>query len=247
MIHVGSLYEACSALFASYPLAADNCGSPARSMVMMLRHDDAIQFFVLANHSGEGRPIFSIRPWRASGIVNIEEGGGAYPEVVVNAVTRGVPIPRHGSLFGWRTGDVITALIAIYVDYVPSSPQPSWAVMPLVGVSEAQWPPFTDEPFFGQWFWEHYRAGSVVSLDSLIAGVPGTVFWAETEAVLGWDCCAVAHDVESQAGYTLRHGRYAYYQALRMGKPVPSLGVMLADDGKTDLAPLFRLCVRCDS
>jgi len=38
----------------------------------------------------------------------------------------------------------------------------------------------------------------------------------------------------------LQRGRYVYYQALRAGKPVPSLRVLLAATGKIDLAPRFR-------
>jgi hypothetical protein len=41
-------------------------------------------------------------------------------------------------------------------------------------------------------------------------------------------------------GFKLERGRYVYRQALRAGKPVSSLRVLLADTGKTDLAPRFR-------
>ncbi len=62
----------------------------------------------------------------------------------------------------------------------------------------------------------------------------------DTEAILGSGCCAVARDIKSPDGHTLRCGRYVYYQALQAAKPVPSLEVLLADTGKTDLAPRFR-------
>ena len=113
--------------------------------------------------------------------------------------------------------------------------------MPLAYLPEAQWPPFTGEPFFGQWFWEYYQVRAVVSLGDLIAGVPDTVFWVDTEATLGWDSCAVARDIKSSEAFTLRQGCYAYYRALRRGKPVPSLGTLLASDGKIDLAARFQL------
>ena len=111
--------------------------------------------------------------------------------------------------------------------------------MPRAGIPETQWPRFAEEPLLGPWFWEHYRARRLLSLDSLIAANPGVVFWADTEAVLGSNCCAVAHDVRRPAGPTLQQGRYVYYQALQAGKPVPSLRSLLAGT-KTDLAPRLR-------
>jgi hypothetical protein len=244
VIQNGSLYDACDELFTGYPLAADDCGGASRSIVLMLQDGDAVEFFVLVHECDDGKPFFSFRSWRAGGIVDIVADCVSFPAVVVNAVTHGIPIPRHGSLFGWRAADAVIALIAIYADYSPACPLPSWAVMPLVGVPEEQWPPFTEELFLGQWFWEYYRVGSIVSLDRLVAEMRDTIFWVETEAILGWDCCAVAHDVESPDGYALCQGRYTYYRALRTGKPVPPLQTLLADNGKNDMAPLFQLCVK---
>ena len=110
----------------------------------------------------------------------------------------------------------------------------------MVDRRRAQWPPFTDEHLFGLWFWEYYRSGDLVSVDSLIAEAPGTVFWIDTSAILGSDSCAAAHGIKSPEGFKLERGRYVYHQALRAGEPVPSLRVLLADTGKTDLAPRFR-------
>lgn len=63
--------------------------------------------------------------------------GAAVPDVVVDAVTHGVPFPQDGSLFGWTHGDGVTALVAVYASYTPASPEPSWAAMPLAGIPEA--------------------------------------------------------------------------------------------------------------
>jgi hypothetical protein len=241
MIRISSLYEACHELFAEYPLAARalNGSGTIHSMVLMLRDADDARFFMLLHNCGEGRPPFSLYPWRADGVVDIQADGGAAPEVVADAVTLGVPIPR-GSLFGWTRGEVVTALVVVYAEYTPASPVPSWGVMPLADIPERQWPPFTDEPLFGHWFWEYYRAGNIIPLGGLIAGTPGTVFWADTKAILGSDCCAVTRDIRGPEGHILRRGRYVYYQALRAGKPVPPLTVLLANIGKTDLAPRFQ-------
>jgi hypothetical protein len=114
--------------------------------------------------------------------------------------------------------------------------------MPLAGIPAECWPPFTDEPLLGHWFWSYYWAGRIVSLGGLIAGKPDTVFWTDREEVLGRDCCAVAHDITSPEGYTVRRGRYVYYEALRTDKPVPSMSTLLADVGKIDIAPRFQRC-----
>jgi len=240
-----SLYERCQQLFADYPLAirAVNHRRTVRSMVLMLPDDPDIRFFVLSQDCGEGSPVYSLRPWYGCERVDIEEGSiDDFTKVDVKAMIYGVPvpIPRHGSLLGWRSGDAVTALVAIHANYTPACPEPSWKVMPLAGIPAKNWPPFTGESLLGPWFWSYYWAGSIVSLSALIAGTPDTVFWTDREEVLGRDCCAVARDITSPEGYTLRGGRYVYYQALRTDKPVPSMRILLEDAGKIDLAPRFQ-------
>lgn len=241
MTRTNTLYEACHELFDNYPPAvtAVDCGETIRSMVLMLQDSDAARFFVLSHFQGGGGPFYSLCPWPSGSIVEIETDGAA-PDGVVHAVTLGVPIPRDGSLFGWACGETITALVTVYAEYTPEFPEPSWTVMPLAGSPEAQWPPFTGERLLGHWFWEHYRAGSVVPLSRLVAGTPDTVFWADTKAILGSDCCVVARDIRSPQGSTLPRGRYVYFQALRAGNPVPSLKELLADTSKIDLTPRFQ-------
>ena len=239
MISAGSLFEACGDRFASYPLAVEPVGA-ASSMVLLHQDGGDARFFILTADHDEGQPSYAVRRWRSPGGTRIGPGtGGMVPEVFANAILHGVPVPRHGSLMGWDDGGTISALIAVYAEYTPRSPVPSWATMPRAGIPETQWPLFADEPLLGPWFWEHYRAGRLISLDGLIAANPGGVFWADTEAVLGSNCCAVAHDIRSPAGPTLRRGRYVYYRALQAGKPVPSLRSLLAGT-KIDLASRLR-------
>jgi hypothetical protein len=229
----------CYELFSNYPLAvsAVNRGGTVRSMVLMLRYACDTEFFVLSHNRAEGRSSYSLRLWPS------EEGADVnaeMPDIAVQVLTCGVPIPRHGSLFGWLAGDRVTALVAFYAKSTPASLEPYWKVLPFAGIPEAQWPPFTDELDLGQWFWKHHRAGKVSSLGSLIAVNPETVFWADTKAVLGSDCCAVARDVRSPEGYVLQRGRYVHYEALRAGKPVPSLRSLLTGAGPIDLASRFQ-------
>jgi len=243
MIRTKSLYETCHELFAEYSVAAEAIdeSSLIRSMVLLLPDGGDARFFVLTADRTMGRTSFSLFPWRADGSVDIEPNSDAVPDVFVHALTHGVPIPRDGSLFGWVQEDAVTTLIGVQARYTPASPVPSWAVMPLANIPMAEWPPFTGERLFGSWFWEYYRAGTIVLLDDLIAGTADLVFWVDLKDVLGSDCCAVAQDVKSAAGYILRQGCYADYMALRSGKSVPSLAQLLASPDKTDLGPQFRL------
>jgi hypothetical protein len=249
MIRTSSLAEACYALFANYPPAVRTATASGsiRSMLLMLSDGDGATFFVLTHDRRDGRSLYLLRQRGTSEAVEIEsDGDAAVPDVALNVVTHGVPMPRDGSLFGWRCGDAVAALIPVYTTSTPTSPDPFCAVMPRAGVPEAQWPPFTEVRFPGPWFWEHYRARRIVSVGGLIAETPATVFWANTKASLGTQCCVVAHDIGSDKDYTLRRGIYVYYKALQTGMPVPSLTVLLADSGKIDLAPRFRRFVDGD-
>lgn len=242
MIDTDFLNEKYNELFNDYPLAVTPVthSGTIHSMILMSGEGYDAKFFVLSRDCRENQPFYSLRPWPADDTANVEIRASAASDVDMDVVTCSVPIPRHGSLLGWASGNHITALVVVYAKYTPASPQPYWAVMPLAGSSEELWPPFTDECFFGRWFWEHYQAGSVRSLSEIIAGVPGAVFWTDTKAILGSDCCAVVRDIRTPEGYTLRSGRYVYYQVLRAGKPVPSLRILLASTDKIDLASRFH-------
>jgi hypothetical protein len=244
MLRTSSPYEACRALFARYPEAvgAVERNGTICSMVLMLPDGDDAGFFVLSHQRGESRSSYSLWSWPAGDVVDIDadEGSTTMSGQVVNAVTRGVPIPRDGSLLGWTRGGEVTALIVIYARYTPAHPEPGWAVMPRAGTPEALWPSFTGGPLLGHWSWEQYQAGRIVSLERLIAAVPDTVIWVDTTAILGSNCCVVSHDITDPSGYTLRRGRYVDYEVLRAGKAVPTLKELLAGQDKIDLASRFR-------
>ena len=90
--------------------------------------------------------------------------------------------------------------IPVYTMSTPASPEPFCAVMPRAGVPEGEWPPFTEERLPGPWFWKDYWSRRIVSVVGLIAARPATVFWADTKADLGVDCCVVAQDLEDCCG-----------------------------------------------
>lgn len=238
MIATSSLHESAQRLFASYPLAADTSnGCEVMALAQWDGHET--RYFVLSRYRDGATSTYSIGRWPASHTESIEiTDDSDVPGVFSGALTQGVPIPRDGSLLGWRHSDTVTALIAVYTQDLPASEEPCWSVMPLVDSSETEWPPFTGKPLIGNWFWDCYRAGSIVSVEGLIAASPGAVFWAETETVFGSGCCVVARDLPSSDGYTLPSGRFVYYKVLRAGTPVPSLHALLAGH-KTDLATRF--------
>lgn len=241
MIRADSAYETCEGLFARYPSASRHVsqGGDVRAMVLMVRNGDDASFYVLSRHRGDGLARYSISQWPAGDSVAIEAAGRPATELAVSALTRGLPLPRHGSIFGWLGSETVTAMVVCYTDYESYRPQPLCSVMPFERTAERQWPPFTDEPFLGHWFWEYCWAGRLVSLHQLIAATPETVFWVNTQEILGSDCCAVVRDVVGPRGRTLLRGRYVYSEVLREGVPVPSLHALLADPGRSDLAPRF--------
>jgi hypothetical protein len=242
MTHQNSLYNRCQDTFADYPAAVssvdDTC--TASSIILMLRVGGDDRFFMLTCDRSESRPVFYIRPWHGRGTVGIKaDGKGIIPDILAEALISGIPIPRDGSMFAWRHGTEVTALIAIYAKYTPSHPQPSWAVMPRADISRALWPPFTGERIFGNWFWEHLRDERIFSLEELITDNPGTVFWVDIEFALSHGCCAVAQSIVAENGYILRSGCYAYYEELKVGSHLPTLDALMADSGRIDLAPRF--------
>lgn len=235
-----ALYKTCEELFVKYPLAvrADGGDEASRSMVLLLRED--VAFFVLWLDREEDGITYSISSWSAGDDARISaHSGTGMTDTLARAICSGVPIPRDGSLFGWTPGDVVIALIVVYAEYVPDSPEPSWTIMPLAGTAESEWPPFVGERLFGPWFWEHYHNGNIISLASLIARNPDTVFWVDATAAIGSSCCVVAGDISDSSGHVLRRGRYVYFQVLRAGTTMPPVAALLAGPGKADLAPKF--------
>lgn len=235
------VYPACRDLFDGYPLAVSSVEHvpTMRSIVLMLHDGEGVRFFALLRDCGDGRPVYSVVPWDASGTVTIESGGADVPDPAAKAVLWGVPIPQDGSLFGWIDGAVVIALIVIYGGATSDRPEPSWSVMPLVGTPETQWPPFTGERLLGPWFWNHHRAGRIIDLSGVISATTDTVFWVETYPALGSDSCVVASDVKTPDGHLLRRGTYLDSAALQAAVPVPSLAELLGADN-TDLAPRFQ-------
>jgi hypothetical protein len=236
-----SLYEACHGLFATYPQAARAVDSGVWSIVIMLEDGPNAGYFVLSQDCGKGKPVYSFWPWPAGDVIAIaDERADPPPELLADVLSRGVPIPRDGSMFGWTFEGVVTALVVIYVESAADFGEPGWAVMPRVGASNEQWPSFTGERLFAHWSWDRCKSGRMMSVEEVIAGTAETVWWVDTRAVIGSDTCVVSRDVVSPEGLTVPRGRYAYYQALGSPETIPPLGALLDGPGKVDLAPRFQ-------
>jgi hypothetical protein len=244
MTYARRLYQKCGELFDRYPLAirpVKRDDGTDRAMVLLRQSGADVTFYVLLRGHGAGGIWYAIRPWRTDRMIKIGNDGAAdIPIEILDAVTGGVPIPRDGSLFGWRLRSSVTAIIPIYAQYSFACPTPRWSIMPRVGTSLGQWPDFAGDSFFGSWFWNYCETGNIVSLAALIAQSPGVVFWSDTEKIIGSGCCIVTRNIKSPEGYTFRRGRYVHHQLLREGRPIPSLDVLLTDIPKADLAPRFE-------
>ena len=225
-----SLYGTCERLFADYPLAVSpiDPGENVSSMVLMLNRGGP-EFFSLTRWPGNAAGDFILDRWCGDEVPDRE-----VPGILAGAV----PLPRDGSMFGWLDRGEVTATMVIYTEHSPEHPVPGWAVSPLEGRPEKEWPPFTGLTLARSRFWDHYRAGQVVNLAPLVAETPGSVFWVQAPAPLH-ACCAVARDVTAPQGWVLPQGVYVYFEALRAGVPVPSLADLLAGQ-KMDLAPQFQ-------
>ena len=233
------LYKTCQHLYATHPLASRSVNSTGivSVMVLMLADGESECFFVLTRNCAAATPSYRLRSWSGEDRLEIvADADVAAPDIFSEAVQRGVPFPAEGSLFGWRHGDEITAMIAFYAEYAPGAAEPCWSIMPLAGTPERQWPSYRS---FGAWFWERLDSGGVVYLGDLIAETPGTVFWADTEPTFGSGCCLVTRDIESKDGCTLRRGVHVHHSVLSSGEQVPPLDVLLTKTRTTDLAPRF--------
>lgn len=236
---ISVLYKTCQYLYANHPLASGpvNATGILHVMVLMLADGESERFFALSHDRAATTPNYQLCSWSGEDQLEIVACADvAVPDIFSDALLHGIPFPTDGSLFGWRRGDEITALIAFYAEYASGAPEPCWSVMPLADTPERQRPSF---PSFGGWFWKLLESGSIVYLGDLIATTPGTVFWSDTEPIIGSGCCLVTRDIKSDDGYTLSRGRYVHHSVLSSGERVPPLDVLLTETRTTDLAPRF--------
>lgn len=225
-----SVYAACERLFRDYQPAVrtiDLAGTLDMMVLMNVSGDDAA-FFTLARDR-EDKLFYTVTQWGGQDRADIEAGGDV-PQPVADAVSRALPLPRDGSLFGWVDGGEVTAVIAFYCD--TDDDYPVFSVMPRADAAPGQWPPV--QALFGPWFWDAHRAGQAVSLAPVIARSPGRFFW-----VPGTQSGMLVVGETLREPVTVPAGVYAYHQAVRDGE-VPPLADVTADPRRADLAPRFQ-------
>lgn len=224
------VYRAADRLYRSYPEAQDS-----DSMTVMTTDGGREKFYLLTSDKGS----YYLRRRAEAGVLAdvYSDGTGVCddPAEARDILTRAVPLPRDGALYGWRSGAAVTALVGFTTDHTPEIPEPSWATMPRGATAPGEWPPFTSDRLFGASFWEYRKAGRIVNLAPLIAKHEGQVFWVLDPNVDGG--LVVVRTTLKASKYLLPCGVYAYFTNLRDGKLIPSAGKLLAASGRVDLAP----------
>src|ERR1700744_4164803 len=99
-----SLYDQGGDLFADYAVAVQpvNRSGTIDSMVLMLRDGTNDGYFALTRDGAGDSAVYLIWSWPAGTVTEIDATGtSAIADAAASAITRGVPVPRDGSLFGW--------------------------------------------------------------------------------------------------------------------------------------------------
>ena len=199
-------------LFAKYPLAVRD--QAFVSTMALVLPGPAFGVITRWNDIGGGRP------YTLSGDAGM---------TLEQAVQEGVPLPRHGSLFGCLHNGEVNALVVFYTATTEERPVPTWTVMPKAGTPPSYWPPFLDRQLFGGWFWDYLALGRVVNLGPVVSTVPGAVWWSEvTREEFGSDVCVVAEEVTSD-GWVLPDGVYAYWGLLMAGAKLPPADALMSN------------------
>jgi hypothetical protein len=231
-----TLHERCSLLFDRYPLAV----SDGRLMVLATPEGG---FHILARI----RRGWQMWPWSGGRDAFITPDADTAGAEYADAVMRGIPLPRHESVFGWVDAWQVTALILPYTEMVwsPEAARPYFSVMAAEGGTRRQRAPFAESTAVAaaaMEFWDGYEAGRIADLTTVIGGSRDTVLWAPADiAGAGAAVLAVRRQLASgPGGWTLPAGVYVFSRVLHAGQPVPSLAEALAARDATDLGPRFR-------
>lgn len=198
----------------------------------LLRQYSTKPGFTLSKRSycgGEVMPLCEITPDTIS-----------VPNWAEEVLTQGMPIPVNWSLLGWKVDGVVTAVIATFTS-ARDEPDPTWLPIVRIGSDVSQWPQFVTDSYeeIGQWLWNGYNNGDLVSLAKLIADTSESVYWVEGEES---SYLYVKHDVVYE-GITLPAGAYAFSERVKAGLQEPSEAVL---EGRHDLAPDFQKYLESD-
>jgi hypothetical protein len=234
------LAEACSNLFDAYPAAVEvvDRNGPARSMILALPDGEEARFFILAHDAADGASSWTLGPWTAD-VCAIAEWA-CTDDMAAAIVARGVPVPPDGTMFAWRDGYTLPALLAFYAD-AEKDVSPYWTTMQTVDADRpAPVPQCSAGIKCWERFWGLYDAGDIIPATALVARNPGTIFWADARESLEYGCFVVARDVATLEGYVLPRGCYVHSDDLQAGGSMPMVDIVLADPGRVDMAPRVR-------
>ena len=237
-------FAACLELFSRYPLAVTPHGADRRSqsMVLMNRAVGPAGYFVLTQARDD---LFVIRSWtRRGGVNEVIRPEEPVSDVIGQAVTASMPVPRDGALLGWVTDSQVTVLLAVHgrppEAWDAPAPVPEIQVLPMAGTIDLlHWPPFTVSPLGDGRLWEYVERGRIVDLAPLVARSAGRAFWVPSadrwSARHEIGCVVVTGNLPAEE-YWLPAGVYMDHWTLREGIQAPPAGHLLALPGVVDLA-----------
>lgn len=237
-------FAACLELLSRYPLAVTPHGADgrSRSMVLMNRTVGPAGYFVLTQARDD---LFVIRSWtRRGGVNEVIRPEEPVSDLISQAVTASMPVPRDGALLGWVTDSQVTVLLAVHCRppeaWDAPAPVPEIQVLPMAGTIDLlHWPPFTASPLGDGRLWEYVERGRIVDLAPLVARSAGRAFWVPSadrwSARHEIGCVVVTGNLPAEE-YWLPAGVYMDHWTLREGIQAPPAGHLLALPGIVDLA-----------
>jgi hypothetical protein len=232
-----ALFHRCQQLINGRSLTTEDLGSRHPGVTLMVQGPPA-RFFVLSRRPDSTRrsPAYIIWPWDGDDDATITRHTAALSPPFTEAITTGIPVPRNGSLLGLLAGREVAGFLVFYTSEQHDPGRPVQSTMIHADLPERLWPRTANRDF-GPWFWESYRDGSIVELNTLITATPGTFFWIDGGTPSS-RYIVVNRDVPAQAGFVVPAGRYAWCGALQEGHRPPPASQLLTTRGRADMAGL---------
>ena len=240
-------FAACRQLFRYHPLAVNQPPAGAGGLATMVVRDRTAGFFVLTRPE-ENR--FILRSWHErDGVEEEIRRGRPVPDLARQVIATCLPVPRHGSLFGWIACRQVTALLAVR-SAPPSShgsspgdasaparlAGPEVRVLPLEGTTKQwHWPPFTVSPLDDWRLWEYIEWREIVDVMPLLGARPGRAFWVPAPDGRPTGHVVLTENVRTDA-FWLPEGVYCDHWTLREGIEAPPADSLIASPRAVDLS-----------
>ena len=224
----------CAALYEGYPLAV-GVADGLRRMVLMTSAGRLPAFHDLIQ---DGPGTYVLQPWGKRPVAEFTPGSGpAMPPEAAAVLAGGVPLPRDGSLVGFFDG---TGHVAAVLATSHEPPRPAFSMMPRADLRQTEWPPATDEPSFGPWFWQLLADEAAADLEPFIVANPGAAYAATGETVPGGTAVVITEPLLVAGRYILPAGVFVHWRELARGETIPPIGDLLRQaENVVDLAASF--------